>query len=158
MEDNQSKPPNDKPKKRGNPNLNKRGRKSLYGRNPRAPKGKRQKRQSGVDHAAIREDLGVPLSAPSQQMCSATVATNPRAERPSRQSSKPKSPPKSEVKRRNTILQKEVHLKSCENEKLVAQKKKLVDEIKQLNVQLRNEKRVSRDLIRAAQNKFENQL
>ena len=41
MEDNQSEPPIKKQKKRGNPNLNKKGRKSLYGRNPIAPKGKR---------------------------------------------------------------------------------------------------------------------
>ena len=67
-------------------------------------------------------------------------------------------PPKSAVKRRNTILQKEVDHKSYVNEKLLAQKKRLLKGVKELHVQLRKEKQASRELTQATQNKSEEQL
>ena len=126
MKDDPSEPPKDKPKKRGNPHLNKRGRKSLYGRNPKARKVKREQAQSRLDYAAQCQEYNLPSSATQQQICSAAASSNPPTTK-RRHAHQPQSPLKRDVKRRYTKLQKEVHLKSWENEKLMAQKTKLVD-------------------------------
>ena len=131
----------------------------MYARNPTAPKGQKQRQQkrSKVDHAALRQEYDLPPSANFAQIVSAAASANPPAKR-RRKAHQPKSPPKKEVKRRNTILQKEVRQKSCENENLRAQKERLMKEVRELNVQLRKEKRASRKLIQDAQNNSEGQL